>query len=64
MVLAGGWEEWGSNTMGSEDQLEKTKMSVTRYAKWYEVYQPFAIAAVLILLLEILLRLTVFRRIP
>ena len=46
------------------DQLEKTKMSVTRYAKWYEVYQPFAIAAVLILLLEILLRLTVFRRIP
>lgn len=46
------------------DKLEKTKMDVKHFSKRYDVYQPFALAAVLILLLEILLRLTVFRRIP
>ncbi len=46
------------------DKLEKTKMSVKHYAKLYEAYQPFALAALLVLLLEILLRITWFRRIP
>lgn len=46
------------------DKLEKTKMDVKKFSKWYEAYQPFAIIAVLVLLLEILLRTTVFRRIP
>lgn len=46
------------------DKLEKTKMDVKKFSKRYEAYQPFALAAVLILLLEILLRNTVFRRIP
>lgn len=46
------------------DKLEKTKMSVKHYAKRYEAYQPFAMAVVFILLLEILLRITWFRRIP
>lgn len=46
------------------DQLEKTKMSVTKYSKRYEAFQPFAIAAVLCLLLELLLRNTVLRRLP
>ena len=46
------------------DQLEKTKMKVRHYAKRYEAYQPFALAAVICLLLEILLRITWFRRIP
>ena len=36
----------------------------TNYSKRYEAYQPFAIAAVLLLLLEILLRITVFRKLP
>ncbi len=46
------------------DKLEKTKMDVKKYSKRYEAYQPFAIAALLVLLLELLLRTTVLRRIP
>lgn len=46
------------------DKLEKTKMDVKRYSKRYEAYQPFALAAILILLLELLIRTTVLRRIP
>ena len=36
------------------DKLEKSKLSVKTYSRKYEAYQPFAIAAVLLLLLEIL----------
>ncbi|MCR5819164.1 MAG: VWA domain-containing protein [Prevotella sp.] len=46
------------------DKLEKSKLNVKQFSRRYEAYQPFAIAAVLALLLEILLRITVFRRIP
>lgn len=46
------------------DKLEKTKMQVRHYARRYEAYMPFAIAAFLCLLLEVLLRVTWFRRIP
>lgn len=46
------------------DKLEKTKMDVKKFSKRYEGYQPFAIAAILCLLLEILLRTIVFRKIP
>lgn len=46
------------------DQLEKSKLNVEKFSKRYEAYQPFAIVAVLALLLEILLRITIFRRIP
>ncbi len=46
------------------DKLEKTKMSVTKFSKRYEAFQPFAIAALLCLLMELLLRNTVLRRIP
>jgi Ca-activated chloride channel family protein len=46
------------------DKMEKSKLSVKTYSKRYEAYQPFAIAAVLLLLLEILLRITVFRKLP
>lgn len=46
------------------DQLEKSKLNVTRFSKRYDAYQPFAIAAFVSLLLELLLRITVFRRIP
>ena len=46
------------------DQLEKSKLNVKQFSKKYEAYQPFAIIAVLALLLEILLRITIFRRIP
>lgn len=46
------------------DQLEKSKIDVKRFSRRYDAYQPFAMAAVLLLLLEILLRVTLFRRIP
>lgn len=46
------------------DKLEKTKMNVKKYSKRYDAYQPFAIAAIIVLLMEILLRNTVLRRIP
>lgn len=46
------------------DKLEKSKLNVKNYSKKYDVYQPFAIAAAVALLLEILLRVVIFRRIP
>ncbi|MCI7310525.1 MAG: VWA domain-containing protein [Prevotella sp.] len=46
------------------DKLEKSKMTVKKFSKRYEAYQPFAIAAVIMLLLEILLRTFVLKRIP
>ena len=46
------------------DKLEKSKLNVKQYSRRFEAYQPFAQAAVIALLLEILLRITIFRRIP
>jgi Ca-activated chloride channel family protein len=46
------------------DKLEKSKIDVQRYSRRYEAYQVFAFGALLALLLEVLLRITVFRRIP
>lgn len=46
------------------DKLEKTKLDGRKYARQYDAYQPFALLALLTLLSEILLRLTVFRRLP
>ena len=46
------------------DKLEKTKMNVKRFSKRYEAFQPFAITAIICLLLELLLKNTIFRRIP
>lgn len=44
------------------DKLEKSRILVKKFSKKYEAYQPFAIAAQLMLLLEMLLRLTLLRR--
>ena len=46
------------------DKLEKSKLEVKKFSKHYEAFMPFAMAAVFFLLLEILLRITWFRRIP
>jgi Ca-activated chloride channel family protein len=46
------------------DQLEKTRLDVKQFSKKKEEYFPFLLAAMLILLLEILLRYTIFRTIP
>lgn len=44
------------------DKLEKSRILVKKFSKKYEAYQPFAIAALLMFLLEMLLRLTLLRR--
>ena len=49
---------------GDIDKLEKTKMDVKKFSKRYDAYQPFALAALITMLLDVLLRLVVFRRIP
>ena len=46
------------------DKLEKTKIDVKKFSKFYEAYQPFAMAAILALLLELLLRVSILRRLP
>lgn len=44
------------------DKLEKSKLKVNNHSMRYEAYQPFILAALLVLLLEVLLRNTVFRK--
>ena len=44
------------------DRLEKTKLKVNNYSRRYEAFQPFAFAALLFLLLEMVLRLTWLRK--
>lgn len=46
------------------DKLEKTRLSTKNFSKKSEAYAPFAAVAVILLIFDILLRLTVFRRIP
>ena len=46
------------------DKLEKTKLTGSSYARRYEAYQPFAVAALLLLVLEVLLRLTWLKQLP
>lgn len=53
-----------SRIYGDIDRLEKTKLEVQSYSKTHDVYQYLVVGAIIALLLEILLRITVFRRIP
>ena len=46
------------------DKMEKTKIQVTEYSKKQEEFLPYAICALLLLLLEVILRNTVLRHIP
>lgn len=46
------------------DKLEKSKIEVKEYSKKQEEFLPFALAAALLLILEVLLRQTVLRNIP
>ncbi len=46
------------------DKLEKSKLTVQRFSKRYDVFMPFAMGALLALLAEILLRTTILRRLP
>jgi Ca-activated chloride channel family protein len=46
------------------DQLEKTRLDVKQFNKKKEEYFPFLLAAMILLLLEVFLRYTIFRTIP
>ncbi|WEK37379.1 MAG: VWA domain-containing protein [Candidatus Pseudobacter hemicellulosilyticus] len=46
------------------DQLEKTRIEVTALRRYTEKFFPFAIAAAILLLLEIVLRFTIFKKFP
>ncbi|HDS06264.1 MAG TPA: VWA domain-containing protein [Bacteroides sp.] len=46
------------------DRMEKTRLDVKQFSRKKEEYFPFLLAALLLLLCEILLRYTVFRTIP
>lgn len=46
------------------DKLEKTRIDVTTLKRYTERFFPFALAALGLLLLEAVLRMTVFRRLP
>jgi Ca-activated chloride channel family protein len=46
------------------DQLEKTKIDIVSNKKYTEKFYPFAIAALLFLFLEQLLKFTIFRKFP
>ena len=46
------------------DKMERTKFNVKQFSRRGELYQPFALAALVILLLEIFLRTVVLKRLP
>lgn len=46
------------------DKLERTKFNVKQFSRRGELYQPYALAALVVLLLEILLRTVVLKRLP
>ena len=46
------------------DKLEKTKMNIKSYDHLHEAYMPFAWLALLLFCFELILRWTVFRRLP
>ena len=46
------------------DKLEKTKIAVQEFMKKTEMFYPFAVLALILLVLEVTLRYTVFRNLP
>ncbi|MBO4430687.1 MAG: VWA domain-containing protein [Bacteroidaceae bacterium] len=46
------------------DKMERTKFNVKQFSRRGELYQPFALAALVALLLEIMLRTVVLKRLP
>ena len=52
------------NIYNQIDQMEKSKVEITSYKRYEELFFPLAIAALAFLFLEILLRYTIFKRFP
>lgn len=52
------------NIYSQIDKLEKSKVELTSFKRYEEKYQPFVLAALTFLFLEVLLKFTVFRKFP
>ena len=52
------------NTYNEINQLEKSKMDITSFTRYEERFLPFVLAALGLLLLEVILKFTVFRKFP
>ena len=52
------------NTYNEINQLEKSKMDVISFSRYEERFLPFVLAALGLLLLEVILKFTVFRKFP
>jgi Ca-activated chloride channel homolog len=46
------------------DQLEKSKIEISSFKKYKEEFMPFVVAALFLLLLEMVLRFTVLKKFP
>ena len=46
------------------DQMERTKFNVRQYSKRTDLFEPFALAAFITLLLELIMRMLVLRKLP
>jgi Ca-activated chloride channel family protein len=52
------------NIYNEIDELERSKIEVKEFSKKQEEFKPFAIAALILLIAGIFLRISVFRNIP
>ena len=52
------------NIYNEIDQLEKSKVEITTFHRYTEKFYPFIFAAMALLLIEIILRYTVFKKFP
>jgi Ca-activated chloride channel family protein len=52
------------NTYSQIDKMEKSKIEITTFTNYEERFLPFVLAALGFMLLEILLRTSVFRKFP
>ncbi len=52
------------NTYNEINQLEKSKMDITSFSRYEERFFPFVLAALALILLEVILKFTVFRKFP
>lgn len=53
-----------TNIYSQIDKMEKTKVEITSFKRYAELFFPFAIAAFILLFLEIILNYTIFRSLP
>ena len=46
------------------DQMERTKIDVTEYKRQVDEFKPLALIALILLLIEVIMRYSIFRTLP